>query len=189
MRMQDDAQRVEELLHTEAVAAWAGTRGIVEGEQLRLERRHTVAALRAGVAARKHYRIKRPIIEEDESRQPAREPERGLEGLGEALRTLGAHAQAIDDCLDSVSLLTIELRERLHLIDAPIDAHAHESLRGEILEEIAVLSLALTHDRREQRRRGPLGQAQHLVDHLAHRLRSELDAVIGAARYAGACVQ
>src|SRR5262252_8500243 len=105
MRMQDDAQRVEELLHTEAVAAWAGSPGIVKGEQLRLERRHAVAALRAGVAARKHHLFVRPIIEEDESRQTARKSERGFEGLGEALRTLGAHAQPIDDCLDGVLLL------------------------------------------------------------------------------------
>src|SRR5262249_60206911 len=61
VRMQDDAQRVEELLHTEAVAAWAGSPGIVKGEQLRLERRHPGAPLPAGGAAAKNQPLMRTI--------------------------------------------------------------------------------------------------------------------------------
>ena len=47
---------------------------------------------------------------------------------------------------------------------------------------VYVLALALADDRREQHERRALGQPQNLVDHLAHGLRGEVDAVLGAAR-------
>ncbi len=129
------------------------------------------------------------LIQEGEAGETAREAQCRLERLRQALRGIGAHAHAVDDRLDGVLLLRVELRQRVHLVDAPVDAHAYESLAGEILEQLEVLALALAHHRGEQRRGSALGQPQHLVHHLAHRLRGEVDAVIGATRRAGARIQ
>src|SRR6267378_5303594 len=54
MRVQHHPLRIEEFLHPEPIAARAGAGGVVEREQLRLERRHAVATHRAGVPAGKH---------------------------------------------------------------------------------------------------------------------------------------
>ena len=51
----DHARRIEEILEPQAIAGGAGARGAVEREHLRLERRHAVAALRAGLARGKQH--------------------------------------------------------------------------------------------------------------------------------------
>src|SRR5579862_9786430 len=100
--MQHDALRVEELLHPQAIAARAGTRGVVEREQLRLERWHGEAADGAGVTAREHDLLGPGGLEKCKAREPSREAQCRLEGLGEALRGVGPDAHAIDDRLDGV---------------------------------------------------------------------------------------
>ena len=188
VRMHHDALRIEELLHPEAVAAGAGAGRVVEGEQLRFQRRHAVAAHRAGMAAGEYQRLALGRIEEHQARQAACEPQRGLEGLRQALRGVGANAHAIHHHLDAVLLFRIEPGKPLHLVNAPVDTHAHVTLRGEVFEDLQVLALARSHHRRDQRRGRAFGQAQHLVHHLAHGLRGQLDAVIGAAWDTGTCV-
>src|SRR6266404_4617327 len=205
MRVQHDPQRVEEFLHPESIAARAGAGGIVEREQLRLERRHAVAAHRAGVAAGEHQlslrillrdrpglailarrspltrlTLARGLIEKREPREPAGQAQGGLERFRQALRGIGPDAHAVDHRLDGVFLLAVELRQRLHFVDAPVDAHAYEALRGEILQELEVLALALAHHRCEQRRGQAFRQPQRLVDHLAQGLE------VGGARAAHA---
>ncbi len=49
IRMHDDALGIEELFHPKAVAGGAGSGRVVERKQLRLERRHAIAAHRAGM--------------------------------------------------------------------------------------------------------------------------------------------
>src|SRR6185312_8627781 len=66
IRMQDHALRVEELLGAEAIAGGAGARGVVEREELRLERRDAVAADRAGMAAREDQLLPRGLLQEGE---------------------------------------------------------------------------------------------------------------------------
>src|SRR5439155_21938079 len=133
--------------HSEPIAARAGPGWVVEREQLRLERRHAVAAHRAGVPAGKHQLLlRRPglaILEKREPREPARQAQGGLERFLQALRAIGPDAHSVDHRLDGVFLLAVELRQRLHLVDTPVDAHAHETLCGEILQELLLLALAL----------------------------------------------
>ena len=73
--------------------------------------------------------------------------------------------------------------------DGAVDAHAHEALRCQVRQHLLVLALARGHHRRQQQAAFALGQLQHLVDHLADGLRGEVDAVLGAARNAGARIQ
>jgi len=49
-------------------------------------------------------------------------------------------------------------------MDAPVDAHAHETLCGEIFQQLELLALALAHHRGEQcPQPGPPASRQHLV--------------------------
>ena len=98
----------------------------------------------------------------------------------------GADAQSIHHRLDGVLLLRVDLRQRVELVHAAVDTHAHETLAAQLLENLGVLALAIDDDRREQQHGQAIGQLHDLVDHLAHGLRREVDAVIGAARDAGA---
>ena len=70
----------------------------------------------------------RLIIEEDETGEAAGQTQGGLEGFGQPLRAVGPDAHAIDHRFDGVLLLRIELRERLHLVNAAVDADAHKAL-------------------------------------------------------------
>ncbi len=203
VRMRDDARRIEELLVAEAVAGGACAGRVVEGEHLRLEQRHAVAALGAGVAVREQQlglRARRGLggscccagvggVGEREARSAAGEPQRGLERFGEPLARIGPDAQPVHHGLDAVLAFRVELRRGVDLADAAIDAHTHEALRLQLLEHLGVLALAVRDHRSEQQRGAALGQLQHLVHHLADRLRRELDAMLGAARDAGARIQ
>src|SRR5580658_9628048 len=130
VRVLHDALRIEELLDPEPIARGAGAGGVVEGEQLRLERRHAVAAHRTGVAAREDERLALLAVEKDELSESTRDTQRGLEGLRQALRGVGSHAHAVNDRLDRVLFLAIELRQRVELVDASVDTHAYEALRA-----------------------------------------------------------
>src|SRR5437016_8040657 len=64
MRVQHATLRIEEFLHSEPIAARAGPGWVVEREQLRLERRHAVAAHRAGMPAGKsELSLRRPAVQ------------------------------------------------------------------------------------------------------------------------------
>ena len=70
--------------------------------------------------------------------------------------------------------------------DVAVDARAHEALAAQLLDHLRVLAFACIDHRREQQDRRAFGQAQHLVDHLADRLRRQVDAMIGTTRNADA---
>ena len=67
-----------------------------------------------------------------------------------------------------------------------VDAHAHEALRAQFVEQIGLFALAADDQRREDHQRRFGRQMQHMVDHLRHALRLQHDAVFGAVRLAGA---
>ena len=69
---------------------------------------------------------------------------------------------------------------------AAVDAHAHETLAAQLLEDLRVFALAIDHHGRQQQDGEAVRHLHDLVDHLAHGLRRESDAVIRAARDAGA---
>ena len=82
-----------------------------------------------------------------------------------------------------------KLRDAVDVVHLPVHAHAHESLRAQILEQIQVLALAFDHQRREDHQARVLGKLQDMVDHLRHALRRQHQAVIRAMRLADARVE
>ena len=186
----DDAQRIEEILEADAVAGGAGAGRAVEREHLRLERRHAVAAHGAGLARGEQRFVFGPRnllrFVGREAGGAAGELQRGLQRFGQALRRVGADPQSVYHHLDGVLLLGIDFRQRIELVDAAVDAHAHETLATQLLEHLGVFALAVDDDGRQQQHGESFGHLEDLVDHLAHGLRGEIDAVIRATRDAGA---
>jgi hypothetical protein len=88
-----------------------------------------------------------------------------------------------------VLALGFQCRWAVEVHDLAVDPCADETLRTQFVEQLQMLAFARRHDRREQHQCGPVGQCEQLVDHLAHRLRGQVDTVVRAARDAGACVQ
>ena len=188
VREGDEPRRVEERLLAESVAGRAGTRGAVEREHLRFQRRHRVAALRAGMPVGEQQ----PgllALHRQHARRAARQLEGRLEGFGEALRGIGAQPQPVDHGLDAVLAPCVELRRRIELDHASVDARAHEAPRLQVAQHGVVRALAVLHQRREHHHRRAFAEPQRLVDHLAHGLRLERGAVLGAVRHAGARVE
>ena len=72
---------------------------------------------------------------------------------------------------------------------AAVDPHSHEALATQLLEYFRVFALAIDDDGRQQQHGEAVRHFHDLVHHLAHGLRREIDAVIGAARDARACEQ
>ena len=150
-----------------------------------------MAADRAGVAiGEQQSRAARILLlERHHPRRAAREPQRGLEGLGEALRGVGTQPQAVDHRIDAVLAPCIELRRGIEFMHLAVDAGAHEALRLQIAQGGLVAALAILHQGCKQQHGGTLGHLQHLVHHLAHGLRLERQTVVGAVRYSRPRVQ
>ncbi|MNC69841.1 hypothetical protein D3C75_1205820 [compost metagenome] len=70
-----------------------------------------------------------------------------------------------------------------------VDPRTDEALGAQFLEHRQVLTLALADHRGEQHQLAALRQGQHLVDHLADRLRLQRHVVVRAARGADAGVE
>ncbi len=70
--------------------------------------------------------------------------------------------------------------------DAPIDLHAREAVRAQLLQELPVLALAAPDDRGEHHEARPLGQAHRLVDDLLGRLADDRPSADRAVRLAHA---
>ncbi len=83
----------------------------------------------------------------------------------------------------------VQFRRLVEFVHFAVDARADEALRHQVLHQLDVFALAIVDDGRQQHQAGALGHREHLVDHLAHRLRLERRVVVGAARDAGARVQ
>ena len=102
------------------------------------------------------------------------------------MRRVRANAQSIHHRLDGVLFLGVDFRHGVEFVDAAVDAHAHETLAAQLLEDFRVFALAVDDDGRQQQHGEAVRQLHDLVDHLAHGLRRKIDAVIRTARDAGA---
>ena len=189
MRVHHHALGVEEFLKAQTVAGWAGAGRVVEREHARLERRHREAALGTGVAAGEQHRHELRVFREHHAYDSLTEPDRGLERLGQPLARLRPHAETIHHRLDGVLALGIECRYGVDLVYHIVDAHPHEALAGKFAEQLGVLAAAIVDQRRQQQCKLPGWRLQHLIDHLAHGLRRQIDAVVRATRYPGPRVQ
>ena len=95
-----------------------------------------------------------------------------------------AHDDAVDHHVDVVAVLLVELRRGVEVVELAVHLDPLEALLQQVLELLAVLALAVAHDRRQQVGAGALGQRHGDVDHLADLLR--LDRQPGGGRVGGA---
>ena len=90
MRIGDDLLGIEEFLGTEAVAGRAGADGAVEREQPRLEFAQRIIANGAGELVGEHEFGALRVVHERHARDSRPEPQRGFEGLRQALAEIAA---------------------------------------------------------------------------------------------------
>src|SRR4029078_7967902 len=88
----------------------------------------------------------------------------GLDARRQQLPEVGLHHEAVDDHLDRVLELLVEGRRLLEQGLLAVDLHAGGPLGGEVLEDVAVLALAVADDRRVDRELRALRELQDLVD-------------------------
>ena len=185
VRLRDHEIRVEILLHAQAVACRTGAGRVVEREHARFQLADAVAACRAGETTAEGE-ILAFGIHETHHRDVLALLQSGLEGLRQPLLGALANAQAIHHRLDRVLLVLVQRRRMIEAGDDAVDAGADEAAGNQLGEHVLVLALALADHRREHHDAFAFRQAQHLVHHLAHGLRGEWQAVLGAARLADA---
>ena len=179
--------RVEEGHRTQAIAFRAGADRVVEGEQARFQFGDRVAADGAGELGREQVFL--VAVEFHGQRAPVGVPQRRLEGLGQALLGVGAHLEAVYHDIHAVFAVLGQFGQRVDLVHAAIDPHAHEPLRAQLFHEVVLFALAAGHHRREDHQPRVLGQRHDVIDHLRHRLRLERQLVFGAAGRADPRIQ
>ncbi len=199
LRVGHDERRIDPKLRAEPAADRAGAVRVVEREEPGLDLRDGEARHRAGefggeedslrrmasgfgriassewrMEPARHFAIRhfaiRWSIGELDHRQPVRQLERGLETLGEPRRHVGPHDDAVDHHLDVVLELLVERRRVGDLVELPVDLEPLEAALHVVGDLLAVFAFPPAHDRRGEVEPRALGQGEHAVDHLAHRL-------------------
>jgi hypothetical protein len=152
--------RVEEQLHPQPVAGRAGAEGCVEREQPRLDLGNGEAALGAGelLGEGDPPRLLALGGRRLQDGDAVREVERGPERVRQPRLQPFAHDDAVHDHVDVVAELLVERRRALQVVELPVDLDALEALLAQVRELLAVLALAVAHDRREQIGARPLRQ-------------------------------
>jgi ABC-type amino acid transport substrate-binding protein len=117
------------------------------------------------------------------------ESQRGLKRFCQPQPHIVLDLEAIHDRVDAMLFSQVECWRLVELVHLAIDACANKTLRHQICHQLHVLALAVADHRREQHQAGALGQCEHLVHHLADRLRFKVGVVIGASWNAGASIQ
>src|ERR1700729_3899043 len=116
--------------------------------------------------------------------QAIREPNRGLDRIRQALADVVAHRKAIHDDGDVVLVALVEHNRLLEHADAPVDLHAREAVRAQLLQQLAVLALTAPDHRSQDHEARALGQAHRLVDDLLGRLADDRPSADRAVRLA-----
>ena len=121
--------------------------------------------------------------------QPVRNPERGFDGIGQAVAEILAHLDAVDDDADIVLFVFVERRQFAHLVHFTVDFGAGEAALGHHLQLFAVLAFLAAGDRRQQVQLGAKRQQFDAVNHLAHGLRFDRQACRGRVGDADAGIE
>ena len=96
---------------------------------------------------------------------------RGLDRVGEPLAQVVPHHEPVDHDRDVVLVLLVEDDVLLEPAQLAVDFDAREAVAPQLLEELAVLTLAPPDHGRQHHELGALGELHHLIDHLLRRLR------------------
>src|SRR5205085_11483578 len=127
-----------------------------------------------------------PAVSFQRQRAPVSVAQRRFQRLGEALLRIGARAQTIDDDVDGMLAVLREPRRAVELVHLAVDPHAAEALRAQLVEQLRLLALARSDDRREHHEPRVLRQREELVDQLRDAVRLQRRAVLRAVWRAGA---
>ena len=117
---------------------------------------------------------------------PLGEAQRRLDGVGQALADALLDHEPVHHHLDGVLVLLLELGRVRELDRLAVHGGAGEALRGELLEEVHELALALAHHGREHLEAGRLRHLEELVHDLLRGLLLDRLAALGAVRVADA---
>ena len=112
--------------------------------------------------------------------------QRGLKALGQPLRDIGTHDDAVHHHVDVVRKLLVEHRRFGELMERAVDLDPLKTLLEVFGKLFAVLALAAAHHRRQQVKPGAFVQRQHPVDHLADGLAFDRQAGRRRVGHAGA---
>ncbi len=177
-----DQARIEEQLHPEPVAGGAGPERRVEREEPRLDFRDGEARHRTGELLRKGEPLRLLAIGRRglQDGDAVREIERGAQAVGEPRLQPLAHHDPVHHHVDVVPELLVELRGGVEIVEFAVHLHPLEAALQQVSEFLAILTLPVAHDRRQQVGAGSLRQRHDDVDHLADLLR--LDRLAGRRR-------
>ena len=144
----DELGGVDAVDVAEAVAGGAGPERTIEAEQLRFGRRVAHAAGDAGIAAGEHEVGAIPFLRRDDHLAAAG-AECQFHGLGQPAPRGVGRDQPVHHDVDRVLELLLERRRILDAAHRAIDPRPREALPHEIGEQILVLPLRISHERRE----------------------------------------
>ncbi len=160
-RVGDEQVGVDLLLGPKAGAARAGAVRGVEGEDARLQLGQADAVLGAREALGERLGL---AVDDVDCHEAVREGQRRLDRVRQPVAQIGLHHESVDDHLDRVLELLVELDLLLELALLAVHLHACEALAAQLLEQVAVLPLAVPNDGGVDRELRSLRQTEHLVD-------------------------
>ena len=99
------------------------------------------------------------------------ELQRGGEAVGEPRLQPLAHHDPVHHHVDVMAEFLVQRGRVVQFVKLPVDFHPLKALLAQFQKFLAVLSLAVADDRREQVGTRPLFHAHHPVDHVLHLLR------------------
>src|SRR6202042_3519593 len=102
--------------------------------------------------------------------QSTRQRHGRLDRIGEALAQILLHDQAVHHDRDVVLELLVQHDLLIQAPQLTVDLRPGEALRSQLLELLAVLTLAATNDRRHHHEAGRVSKLHHLIDDLLSRL-------------------
>ena len=161
LRIGHEEVGVDLLLGAEPGAAGAGAVRRVEAEDARLQLGKADTVLGAGETLGERELL--PVHDGD-GHEALGERQGGLDRIGQTVAEIGLHRKPVDHDLDRVLELLVELDLFLEQPLLAVHLHAREALAPQLLEEILVLALTVSHDRRVDRELRAFREPQHLVD-------------------------
>ena len=188
-----DQLRVNLQAEAEARAIRAGTIGCVEREGTRLDlvehQRVVVGAgtlLGEAATALRIIGVQVNTVDDDEA---VGEPQRGFDGIGQALAHALAHDEAVNNNLDCVLELLLQLRGVFEADHLTVDDRARIALGAQLVDEVLILALTAAHDRGEHLEARALVHRAHAVDDLLRSLRLNARPTLRAVSHTGAGVE
>ena len=177
--VRNNERRVHLHKGTEARACLARAEGIVEREHARRKLVDGNAVLRAGIALAEQHLI---ASDDVDAHKAARQTDGRLDGIRQAAAHLIIDDEAVHHDLHRVLLVLFKGDLLVQLIHIAIHAHTGKAGTARGLELLLLGALAPAHNGGQHLEPRALGQAQHLVHHLVHRLLADDAAAHRAVR-------